>query len=199
MFTFNICTCILNNLCSIFQVEIRDNTAFECATVCVWHHCSILNINTVYSGNVVTTYSSGDFNGVVVNAVAIHCSISSNITNVETTFMENKGSGGIVSMTGHGFLINNASTFRYCNPLENISKTILQQIKGFLWINPAIGTPNLRMINVMFFPSDHSTEIGKVLDVHTGSHCNSWCEDYILYTHRNLCMRRTLAPGSLQN
>ncbi len=64
----------------------------------------MLNINSLYSHNVITNYG----------AAAVHGERWCDITNIETTFEENTGPGarGIVTLYDRGSLINNGSIFR---------------------------------------------------------------------------------------
>ncbi len=86
----------------MLQVEILNNAAFQCAGICMLDNCTMLNENSLYSGNVVTQ----------VDAAAVYGKRWCDITNVETTFEGNTGIGGIVLVHDYGSLINNASTSR---------------------------------------------------------------------------------------
>ena len=64
----------------------------------------MVNVNSLYSRNIVT--NSG--------AAAVHGERWCDITNIETTFEENTGSGadGIIILKDYGSLINNRSILR---------------------------------------------------------------------------------------
>ena len=79
-----------------------DNTAFQCASVCLLDNCTVLNMNSVYSGNKVTS----------ADAAAVYGIRWCNITNIDTKFNTNTGIIGIVMIRHFGYLLNNASTFR---------------------------------------------------------------------------------------
>ena len=79
-----------------------NNVAFECAAVCMLGECTVLNTNSLYSGNVVT---HGD-------AAAVYGMSWCDITNVETTFEGNEGIKGIIILLDHGSLTNIGSYFR---------------------------------------------------------------------------------------
>ncbi len=80
------------------------NEAFQCGTICTQDNCTVLNVNSFYSRNIVTN----------AGAAAVYGQRWCDISNVETIFQENTGPGadGIIILKDHGSLINEGSTFR---------------------------------------------------------------------------------------
>ena len=83
-------------------MDISNNVAFQCGAVCMLDNSTMLNVNSLYSGNAVTH----------ADAAAVYGMRWCNITNVETTFEENTGIKGIIMLQNDGSLFNDASTFR---------------------------------------------------------------------------------------
>ncbi len=79
-----------------------DNSAVTCGSICMRDNCTLVNVHSVYSGNVVTDDG----------AAAIYGKRWCNITNVQTTFEYNSGIDGIIKLKDYGSVFNNLSTFR---------------------------------------------------------------------------------------
>ncbi len=84
-------------------MQILDNIADYCPGVFVMNNCTLLNRDSLYSGNKAMVYFSG----------AMHGAIRSIITNINTTVRGNWGTYGLVRIEQDSKLFNNHSTFRY--------------------------------------------------------------------------------------
>ena len=90
------------------QVEILENVGAECGTICLWDNVTILNMNSVYSRNVIT---DGE-DSYLFDAAGIYGQKLCTITNIDTIFKDNTAFYSIIYMTEHGSLLNQRSTFR---------------------------------------------------------------------------------------
>ncbi len=66
-------------------------------------NCTLTNMNSLYSGNVVTN----------ANAAAVYGIRWCHVTNSETIFEENTGIDGTIVLQSYCSLVNNMTTFRY--------------------------------------------------------------------------------------